>query len=78
MTEVIHEVPRETHPYHRRHIKKLTILVWDSFHIYIPVILSIASSDFYRLLITIANSLDPDQDGQIVGPDLVPNLLTLE
>ena len=32
---------------------------------------------FYRLLITFANSLDPDQDRQNVGPDLDPNALTL-
>ena len=30
------------------------------------------------LLITFANSLDPDQDGQNVGPDLDPNFLTLK
>ena len=29
------------------------------------------------VLKTIANSLDPDQDGQNVGPDLDPNYLTL-
>ena len=28
-----------------------------------------------RLLITFANSLDPDQDQQNVGPDLDPNCL---
>ena len=38
---------------------------------------SLASGDFYRLLITFANSLDPDQDRQNVGPDLDPNCLTL-
>ena len=32
---------------------------------------------FCRLLITLPNSLDPDQDGQNVGPDLDPNCLTL-
>ena len=37
----------------------------------------LASGDFCRLLITFANSLDPDQDQQIVGPDLDPNHLTL-
>ena len=31
----------------------------------------------FRLLIAFANSLDPDQDRQNVGPDLVPNRLTL-
>ena len=30
-----------------------------------------------RLLIIFANSLDPDQDQQNVGPDLDPNCLTL-
>ena len=30
-----------------------------------------------RLLITFANSLDPDQARQNVGPDLDPNFLTL-
>ena len=33
--------------------------------------------NFCRLLITFENSLDPDQDRQIVGPDLDPNRLTL-
>ena len=28
--------------------------------------------DFCHLLITFANSLDPDQDGQNIGPDLYP------
>ena len=32
--------------------------------------------DFFRLLITFANSLDPDQDRRFVGPDLDPNHLT--
>ena len=35
------------------------------------------SSDFCGLLITYANSLDPDQDRHNVGPDLDPNHLTL-
>ena len=34
-------------------------------------------SDFFCLPITFANSLDPDQDRQYVGPDLDPNRLTL-
>ena len=34
-------------------------------------------NDFCRLLITFANSLDPGQDRQIVGPDLDPNFNTL-
>ena len=36
-----------------------------------------ASGDFCCLLITFANSLDPDQDRQNVGPDPDPNHLTL-
>ena len=41
------------------------------------VISFLASGDVCRLLITFANSLDPDQDRQNVGPDLDPNHLTL-
>ena len=37
----------------------------------------LASIDFCCLLITFANSLAPDQDQQIVGPDLGPNCLIL-
>ena len=37
----------------------------------------LSSSYFCRLLITFANSLNPDQDRQEVGPDLDPNWLTL-
>ena len=36
-----------------------------------------AGGDFCRLLITFANSLDPNQARQNVGPDLDPNCLTL-
>ena len=36
-----------------------------------------ACGDFCHLLITFANSLDPDQAQQIVGPDLDPNRLIL-
>ena len=36
-----------------------------------------AGGDFCRLLITFANSLDPDQARQNVRPDLDPNCLTL-
>ena len=36
-----------------------------------------ASGDLCRLLIIFANSLDPDQAQQNVGPDLHPNCLTL-
>ena len=35
------------------------------------------SGDFCHLLLTIANSLDPDQDRQNVDLDLDPNLLAL-
>ena len=35
-----------------------------------------ASSDICHLLITFANSLDPDQARQNVRPDLDPNCLT--
>ena len=34
------------------------------------------SSDIYHLLITFANSLDPDQAQQNIWPDLDPNSLT--
>ena len=37
----------------------------------------LASGDFCRLLIIFANSLDPDQARQNVGPDLDPDCLTL-
>ena len=36
-----------------------------------------ASGDFCHLLITIENSLDPDQARQNVRPDLDPNCFTL-
>ena len=36
-----------------------------------------ASGDFCHLLITYANSLDPDQAQQSIGPDLDPNCLTV-
>ena len=36
-----------------------------------------ASGDFCHLLITFANSLDPDQDQQNLRPDLDPNCWTL-
>ena len=34
-------------------------------------------TNFYHLLKSFANSLDPDQAHQNVGPDLDPNCLTL-
>ena len=37
----------------------------------------LANGDFCRLLLTFANSLDPDQDRRNVGPDLDLNSLTL-
>ena len=37
----------------------------------------ICNSDICCLMTTFANSLDPDQDPQNVGPDLDPNTLTL-
>ena len=43
----------------------------------ITVYLFLARGDFCHLLITFANSLDPDQGRQIVGPDLDQNCLTL-
>ena len=33
----------------------------------------LANGDFCWLLITLANTLDPNQDGQNIGPDLDPN-----
>ena len=48
-----------------------------SLHLAISVISFYASVDFCRLLIAFANSLDPDQDRQNVGPELDPNRLTL-
>ena len=36
-----------------------------------------ASKDICFLLITLANSLDPDQDRHNVGPDLDPDCLIL-
>ena len=41
--------------------------------VYVPVP---TYSDFYHLMITFENSLDPDQAAQNVGPDLDPNYLT--
>ena len=40
------------------------------------LLLTLASCDFCRLLITFDNNLDPDQDGQDIGLDLDPNRLT--
>ena len=41
------------------------------------LIFFLACDESCRLLITFANSLDPDQDRRSVGPDLDPNRLTL-
>ena len=43
----------------------------DSF---LLLTLSLLTGDIFHLLITFANSLDPDQDQQDVGPDLDPKL----
>ena len=37
----------------------------------------LASCDFYHLLLTFANNLNPDQYQQTIGSDLDPNRLTL-
>ena len=41
------------------------------------LILSLLRGDFCHLMITFANSLEPDQDWHSVSPDLDPNGLTL-
>ena len=45
-----------------------TLMYFNSF---------LTCGNFCRLLKTCANSLDPDQDGHSVSPDLEPNCLTL-
>ena len=51
-----------------RYHKKDNRLIWvNSF---------LARGVFCHLIITFANSLDPDQDRQNVGPDLDPNSVT--
>ena len=50
---------------------------YDRFRRQLVNLTRIVGGDIYRLLITFANSLDPDQDRQNVGPDLDPNRLTL-
>ena len=37
----------------------------------------LARGNFYHLLIAFTNSLEPDQEGQNVSPDLDPNPFTL-
>ena len=53
---------------------------WRSKKLSGAVIMSVnsfsSSGDFCHLLIIFANSLDPDQAQQNVGPDLDPNCLT--
>ena len=51
--------------------------VWCTSYCKYLLTLFPASSDFCRLLMTSANSLDPDQARQNVRPDLDPNCLTL-
>ena len=46
------------------------------FRYYLVVTRSLLAATEHHLLITFANDLDPDQDGQNVGPDPDPNLLT--
>ena len=45
--------------------------------IYIIIHSGLSLGHFCRLLITFANSLDPDQYRQNISPDLNPNSLTL-
>ena len=50
----------------------------EPIFVHVEVVNSLpGGSDFYPLLKTFANNLDPDQDQQKVGPDLDPNCLTL-
>ena len=58
--------------------KKVTLeLRFNSFPASGDFCCLLASGDFCCLLIIFANSLDPDQARQHVGPDLDPNCLTL-
>ena len=41
------------------------------------ITLCLLAMTFCHLLITFANNLDTDQAGQVIGPDLDPNSLTL-
>ena len=55
---------------------------WISYSFFLPSLFILINSflvshNFRCLLITFANSLDPDQDRHSVGPDLEPNYLTL-
>ena len=56
--------------------------IYNSFCFYFEIVFNpcnsfLASGNLCCLLITFANSLDPDQDRQNIGPDLDPNRLTL-
>ena len=55
----------------------LWVLAWIQEHVFIALNSFPASGELYHLLKTFANSLDPDQAWQNVGPDLDPNCLTL-
>ena len=72
---------KEFMPEIRRCRRLLFIACGTSYHSAVAVSRVInsflACGNFCRLLITFANSLDPDQDRQNVGPDLDPNRLTL-
>ena len=52
-------------------------LLVNEFPAYFAFNYFLASGYFCHLLITYANSLEPDQARQNVGPDLDPNCLTL-
>ena len=64
--------PTERIPINIRTVKPARRMNWFGFELFIKLTIS-----FCRLLITFANSLDPDQDRQNVGPDLDPSRLTL-
>ena len=50
-------------------------IIYTDMQVLLVVIISL--SYLCRLLLILANSLDPDQARQKVGPDLDPNCLTL-
>ena len=53
-------------------------MIWDRDAINVcKDVLTLSGGNFFRLLTAFANSLDPDQDRQSVGPDLDPNCLPL-
>ena len=61
-------------------MKGVKYLLMDTLFVTIKALqsltLSVPSGDFCHLLIYFANSLDPDQAPQNVGPDLDSNCLT--